>query len=123
MLPTQRHISGAVEELPPCTVSGMSEHCGAPGERWRVVEEAYEGLAATLDTAAELYEQVRPVYPVELFDDLAALLGPHATAARVLEIGGRDGAGDAWTACPRLERRGVGARSGAGPSGGAERAG
>jgi hypothetical protein len=87
VLPTQRHIAGAVEELPPCTVSGMSEHCGAPGERWRVVEEAYEGLAATLDTAAELYEQVRPVYPVELFDDLAALPGPHATAARVLEIG------------------------------------
>ena len=56
-----------------------------------MVEEPYEGLAATLDTAAELYEQVRPVYPVELFDDLAALLGPHATAARVLEIGAGTG--------------------------------
>ena len=31
------------------------------------------------------------MYPVELFDDLAALLGPHATAARVLEIGAGTG--------------------------------
>ena len=50
-------------------------------------EEPYAGLATTFDRAAELYEQVRPVYPPELFDDLAALVGPPAAAARVLEIG------------------------------------
>jgi len=52
-----------------------------------VPEEPYEGLAMTFDTAAGLYERVRPVYPPELFDDLATLVGLHAVAARVLEIG------------------------------------
>ena len=56
-----------------------------------MAEEPYEGLATTFDTAAEAYEQVRPVYPAELFDDLAALLGPHGAAVRVLEIGAGTG--------------------------------
>jgi SAM-dependent methyltransferase len=51
-----------------------------------VPADPYGGLAATFDTAAELYEQARPGYPVELFDDLSALLGD-PVAARVLEIG------------------------------------
>jgi SAM-dependent methyltransferase len=57
-----------------------------------VAEEPYVGLATTFDTAAELYEQARPAYPAELFDDLAALLGPPATAPGVLEIGAGTGA-------------------------------
>ena len=47
----------------------------------------YTGLAATFDTAAELYEQVRPGYPGELFDDLAQLSRQPGPGARVLEIG------------------------------------
>jgi SAM-dependent methyltransferase len=47
----------------------------------------YEGLATTFDTAAELYQQARPGYPRELFDDLAELAGLPAPGARVVEIG------------------------------------
>ena len=54
-------------------------------------EKPYEGLAATFDTAAELYEQTRPGYPTQLFDDLAVLLGVAAPPVRVLEIGAGTG--------------------------------
>jgi protein-L-isoaspartate O-methyltransferase len=44
------------------------------------------GLRATFTEDAELYDRVRPGYPLALFDDLAELanVGPHC---RVLEIG------------------------------------
>jgi SAM-dependent methyltransferase len=54
-------------------------------------EKPYEGLAATFDTAAELYEQARPGYPPQLFDDLAALPGLEAGPVRVLEVGAGTG--------------------------------
>jgi SAM-dependent methyltransferase len=43
-------------------------------------------LRATFEGVAELYDRARPVYPAEVFDDLAAVtrLGP---GARILEIG------------------------------------
>lgn len=50
-------------------------------------EEPYEALATTFDTAAELYERVRPGYPERLFTDLAVLAGLQTAGARVLEIG------------------------------------
>lgn len=53
--------------------------------------EPYEGLATTFDTAAELYEQIRPGYPPEMFEDLEALLEPRPAPARVLEIGAGTG--------------------------------
>ena len=43
-------------------------------------------LRSTFEDAAEEYDRVRPTYPAELFDDLAALTGL-AAGARVLEIG------------------------------------
>jgi SAM-dependent methyltransferase len=43
-------------------------------------------LRATFDEVAELYEQARPGYPAEVFDDLLALTGL-AAGHRVLEIG------------------------------------
>jgi SAM-dependent methyltransferase len=43
-------------------------------------------LAATFDTSADFYDDVRPEYPPELFDDLVRLAGLPA-GARVLEIG------------------------------------
>lgn len=52
-----------------------------------MTDQPYQGLATTFDTAAELYEQARPTYPAELFDDLASVSGLQGTAARVLEIG------------------------------------
>ncbi len=54
-------------------------------------EHPHEGLAATFDTAAELYEQSRPGYPPQLFDDLAVLLGAAARPVRALEIGAGTG--------------------------------
>lgn len=41
---------------------------------------------ALFDTVAELYDRARPVYPAEVFDDLAELAGLRE-GARVLEIG------------------------------------
>lgn len=61
------------------TGRGIREECGVP-------ECPYDGLAKTFDSAAELYEQARPQYPADLFDDLATLTGP-TRPARVLEIG------------------------------------
>jgi SAM-dependent methyltransferase len=52
-----------------------------------MTREPYTGLAATFDTAAELYERARPHYPQQLFADLAAALGAGSVPARVLEIG------------------------------------
>jgi SAM-dependent methyltransferase len=43
-------------------------------------------IALAFDDVAELYERVRPRYPAELFDDLAALTGAPGQA-RVLEVG------------------------------------
>ena len=43
-------------------------------------------LAATFDTSAAFYDDVRPGYPEQLFDDLAQLAGL-PEGARVLEIG------------------------------------
>lgn len=45
-----------------------------------------EELRSTFDEVAELYEEARPGYPDELFDDLAAL-GGLAPGSAVLEIG------------------------------------
>jgi SAM-dependent methyltransferase len=45
-----------------------------------------EGLRATFDEVAELYERARPGYPAQLFDDLSELAGL-ATGSRILEIG------------------------------------
>ncbi|MFI6831194.1 class I SAM-dependent methyltransferase [Kribbella sp. NPDC050241] len=45
-----------------------------------------EQLRRTFGEDAELYDRVRPTYPAELYDDLAALLG-EVTRPRVLEIG------------------------------------
>jgi SAM-dependent methyltransferase len=50
----------------------------APDER--------ERLAATFDTAAELYHRARPEYPDELFDHLAEITGLRP-GDRVLEVG------------------------------------
>lgn len=51
----------------------------------------FGGLAATFDTAAELYERARPEYPDALFADLATLTGRRGESARVLEIGAGTG--------------------------------
>jgi SAM-dependent methyltransferase len=52
--------------------------------------ETREPLRRTFETAADLYEEARPSYPEELFDDLISLsaLDP---GARVLEIGSATG--------------------------------
>jgi hypothetical protein len=42
VLATQRHITGADEELPPCTVSG------------RVAQSAHGGMVARLRSAADI---------------------------------------------------------------------
>ena len=49
----------------------------------------YDGLARTFDSVAELYEQVRPGYPAQMFEDLSSLLPPGPV--RVLEIGAGTG--------------------------------
>ncbi len=58
-----------------------------PGDE-RVTDEAEQRrqLAATFDTSAAFYDDVRPGYPEQLFDDLVKLAGL-ADGARVLEIG------------------------------------
>jgi SAM-dependent methyltransferase len=56
-----------------------------------MTQEPYTGLATTFDTAAELYARVRPGYPPELFDDLAATTGLRGAPARVLEVGAGTG--------------------------------
>ena len=56
-----------------------------------MTQEPYTGLAATFDTAAELYARTRPGYPPELFDDLAAATGLRGAEAKVLEIGAGTG--------------------------------
>jgi protein-L-isoaspartate O-methyltransferase len=43
-------------------------------------------LRETFEQVPELYDRMRPGYPGELFDDLAALTGA-ATGSRVLELG------------------------------------
>src|ERR1700742_3662305 len=45
-----------------------------------------DGIGLAFDTIAERYDRVRPGYPAEVFDDIAALTGVPA-AARVLEVG------------------------------------
>ena len=50
----------------------------AAGERNR--------LRTTFDEAASLYEEVRPGYPEDLFDDVVSLSGIPA-GGRILEIG------------------------------------
>jgi SAM-dependent methyltransferase len=45
-----------------------------------------ESLRATFEEVPELYDRVRPIYPPELFDDLAGLAGLR-DGARLLEIG------------------------------------
>ncbi|WP_225755308.1 trans-aconitate 2-methyltransferase [Actinotalea sp. Marseille-Q4924] len=53
--------------------------------------EPYAGLARTFDTAAELYERVRPSYPQGVFTDLASGSDLRGRPARVLEIGAGTG--------------------------------
>lgn len=48
--------------------------------------EPYAGLAATFDSAAELYAQARPGYPRQVFADLADATGLRTGGARVLEV-------------------------------------
>jgi SAM-dependent methyltransferase len=55
------------------------------------MQEPYTGLAATFDSVAELYERARPVYPDQLFADLAVSAGLPAPDAAVLEIGAGTG--------------------------------
>jgi SAM-dependent methyltransferase len=45
-----------------------------------------DGLGLTFDQIAEAYDRVRPGYPAQVFDDIAALTGIPA-GARVLEVG------------------------------------
>lgn len=45
-----------------------------------------DGLGLTFDQIAERYDRVRPGYPAQVFDDVAALTGVPA-GARVLEVG------------------------------------
>ncbi len=49
-------------------------------------DERRRRLAATFDTSAAFYDDVRPGYPQQLFDDLVQLAGLY-DGARVLEIG------------------------------------
>ena len=56
-----------------------------------MTQEPYTGLATTFDRAAELYDRMRPGYPVELFGDLAADTGLEGARARVLEVGAGTG--------------------------------
>jgi SAM-dependent methyltransferase len=56
-----------------------------------MTQEPYTGLATTFDKAPELYERMRPGYPVELFGDLAADTGLQGARARALEIGAGTG--------------------------------
>src|SRR5919199_98670 len=59
-------------------------------------------LRATFEEVPELYDRARPLYPPELFDDLAAYAGLDA-GSRVLEIGCVElGAGLAAVACRKL---------------------
>jgi SAM-dependent methyltransferase len=56
-----------------------------------MTQDPYTGLATTFDTAAELYERIRPGYPAELFDDLATDTGLQGSRAKVLEVGAGTG--------------------------------
>lgn len=79
----------------------MSE--STPGENLR-----YPG--ATFDEVAELYDQVRPGYPEELFDDVVALSGI-PSEGRMLEVG--TGTGRATVAFARRGYRILGIELGA----------
>jgi SAM-dependent methyltransferase len=53
---------------------------------WRPSDEAREPLRRTFDSAADLYDEARPEYPDELFDDLIEVSGLQP-GNRLLEIG------------------------------------
>src|SRR5215210_5494927 len=48
--------------------------------------EERDGLRTTFDEAASLYDEVRPGYPEDLFDDIVSLSGI-PSGGRILEIG------------------------------------
>jgi SAM-dependent methyltransferase len=56
-----------------------------------MTQQPYTGLATTFDTAAGLYAQARPGYPLALFEDLAATTGLQGARPRVLEVGAGTG--------------------------------